>query len=719
MKFATKLTLLFSGLFLILCLFITAIVTSSSTGILERTIQTQMERRTAEKMDRIDKYLFERNLDTKMMSTDSVLKSKNPSPDLIAARLKELSKNSGSYISLSLYDMSRKRIVDTLGLNVGKIHSLSEYWPDIESGKDAAFDMYYSDSLQLPLFHFAKVVKNEAGAREGVLVATVSTEWLDEIVKITAMPEIKVEIVNRNGLVIYSSYDPNSILKERSIYWEYIKARIERGTMSKGSRIRISGMEEEIVIYGQGKGYKDDTGHGWTLIAHVPKEVVFAPAIELRNRLIIIMSIIGGFSLLAVLLFARTVASPLIKLSAAAEEIGRGNLDVKVAVDSNDEVAVLAKNLNAMAKNLSASRTALEKAKEEAEEATRLKDKFVTLVSHDLQTPLVGMLGMMHLLQEQPEIRPESRHFIVQAVQGNKRMLHMIDQLLDINRIRSGKLQLKLRYCSGTNIVRDAVATVEGMAAEKGIAIQNMVPDKTMVIADPVFLQQVFCNLLTNAVKFSGPGKAVTIKYSPGKSMVFKVEDSGVGIPPDSIKKIFSYHEKTSTHGTRGEAGNGFGLPLSADIMEALNGKLKAESRPEGGASFSVILPNPVPKILIMESSAGSCDALKGLLEERGFTVTASPHALKILEMLKGERFDFLLVQLSGTKETGAELFRLVARDKTLEGMPVLAIDDGKCNDDSKLIKGCETMARGATETAAVIERICSVLMGEGSTRKG
>lgn len=721
MKFATKLTLLFSGLFLILCFITTHIVTSSSTGILERTIQTQMERRTAEKMDRIDKYLFERNLDTKMMATDSILKSKNPSPRLITARLKELSKNSDSYISLSFFDMYRKRIVDTLGLNEGKIHALSEYWPAIESGKDNAFDMYYSDSLQLPVFHFAKVVKNDAGVRMGVLVARVSTEWLDEIVKLTAMPEIKVEIVNRDGLVIYSSSDRDGILKKSSIYWESIKAEIERGGMNKTYRLRLPGMggEEEIVVYGQGKGYRDYTGNGWTLIAHVPGKVVFAPAIELRNRLIIIMSVIGGFGLLVILLFARTVSNPLMKLSAAAGEIGRGNLDVKVAVDSNDEVALLATNLNEMAENLSTSRKAMEKAKEEAEEATRLKDKFITLLSHDLKTPLVGMLGMMQLLQKQPEIRPESQHLIDLAVQGDKRMIRMIDQLLDVNRIRAGKLMLKCRFCDGADIIRQAVATVEDMAAEKGITIRNMVPDKTMVIADPVFLQQVFCNLLTNAVKFSGQGKTVAIKFFPGENTTFAVEDNGVGIAPDLIKSIFSYHDKTSTRGTQGETGTGFGLPLSADIMEALNGRLKAESRPEGGTSFLVILPNPTPKLIIMENSPGSCDALKVLLEKEGFTVTVNSHALKILEMLEGERFDFLLVQLSGEKETGAELLRLVGHDEKLKGMSLLAIGDRGCYGKNGNDNDLNAITDCGTESATVIEKIYSVLMGEGAAQKG
>ena len=356
-------------------------------------------------------------------------------------------------------------------------------------------------------------------------------------------------------------------------------------------------------------------------------------------------------------------------------------------------------------------------AKDEAEEANRLKDKFIMLVSHDLKTPLIGTLGLMQLLQKQPETSPENKRMFDLAVQSNKRMIRMIDQLLDINRIRSGKLQLNCHFCDGAAIVRQAVATVEDMAAQKGITLQNLVSEKALVIADPVFLEQVFCNLLTNAIKFSGKGKTVTIRPISGDNVVFAVEDSGVGIAPDIMKNIFSYHEKTSTRGTQGETGTGFGLPLSIDIMEALNGKLKVQSRPEGGTSFHVILQKPSPKLIIMEDSPGSCDALKGLLEERGFTVVASPHALKILEMLEEKRFDFLLVQLSAAKDTGAELLRLVGRDEKLRGMSLLAIGDGKCyrkngGDEPDTVIDC------GEDASKVIATIYSMLMDSVQERK-
>lgn len=356
-------------------------------------------------------------------------------------------------------------------------------------------------------------------------------------------------------------------------------------------------------------------------------------------------------------------------------------------------------------------------AKEEAEEATRLKDKFIVLLSHDMKTPLVGILGMMQLLRKQPEIGGENQHMLDLAVQSNKRMIRMIDQLLDINRIRAGKLQLKCHYCNASDIIKKAVKTVDLVAAEKGITIQNLVPDKAMVIADPVFLEQVFCNLLTNAIKFSGQGKAVTIKFPPGEDLVFTIEDDGVGIAPDLMKNLFSYHEKTSTRGTQGEIGTGFGLPLSRDIMEALNGKLKAESRPEGGTSLSVILPKPTPNLLVMENSPGSCDGLKVLLEMEGFAVTVSPHALRVLEMLEEKRFDFLLVQLSVAKDTGSELIHLVTGNEKLKGMPILTIGDSKCykrisdNDPDAVIE-C------GIETSTVIAAIYSMLMDDGQVKK-
>ncbi len=393
MKFATKLTLLFSGLFLILCAFITQIATSSSGEILESTIENQMQARAAGKMDKIDKVLFERLADMKMLANDPLLKSKTPSPKLIEERFETLFKNNDSYTSLSYFDMSRKRIVDTSRRDVGKIHSRSEYWPEIESGKDSVIDIYYSESLNAPTFHVATVVKNSAGARVGVLVARMSIDWLTEIIKPPTLIQpfdkilderglMGVDMVNRTGLVIYSNHDTGNILERPSAYWKYVKDDVGRGIMNKGYRLRLSGMGEEIVTFGHEKGYRNYMGNGWTIIVHVPSEVVFAPVAALRNRLIIHMAAMGGFSILVILVFARSISKPLMKLSAAAKEIGRGNLDVKVWVDSKDEVAALAKDMNRMAKNISDSHHALRRSEESHRKLFENAGDFI--YSHDL-----------------------------------------------------------------------------------------------------------------------------------------------------------------------------------------------------------------------------------------------------------------------------------------------------------------------------------------------
>ncbi len=862
MKFATKLTVLFSALFLILCAFITHIVTSSSGEILETTISNQMESRALGKMDRIDKVLFERSMDMKMLASESPFRSTNPSPKLVLERLEELWKSSDSYISLSYFDMSRKRIVDTLGQDVGKIHPPSKYWPEIESGKDRVIGMYISESLKIPLFHVAVAAKDGNGARTGVFVGRMTVDWLSEIIKPVSLIQpydkkmekeglMGMELVDGNGLIIYSNYNPENILKKTSDYWEYLKADAGRGNMSKKYRLRLPGREEEIVTFGREKGYRDYKGNGWILILHMPAKVVFAPVAELRNRLFISMAVIGGFSILAILLFARTVSRPIARLSNAVREVGKGNMDVNVWVDSKDEMWALAKNINAMAKNLSSSRTALEKArtesdeahrllerfflllpdlvciagmdgyykkinqaftqtlgygeqellekpyigfihpddreaairdierqfrgetaitfenrflckdgsykrlswktvaveagpgrerqlyavgrditernrmeetirqnearyrevfenagdyiyshnmdgiftsvnralcercgyraeeldgapiskivhpaslgkahamteaklkgespytryeleiitrngeiipvelntwliisngqpagvqgigrdigerkraeenlkasKEAAETATQLKDKFVTLVSHDLKEPLGAMIGFLKILKKDLGDADAGKIKLLESsIRSGENMAALINDILNVSRIKSGRITPMQVFTDIHFLSVKIIADLADLAERKGITLVNRLPKEARMYADPELLGQVLQNLISNAIKFCHRGGTVAIFMPEGEPSTIAVSDTGVGISHDRFGTLFKYEEKTSTTGTAGEKGTGFGLPLSNDIIAAHGGSLAVESTPGKGSTFSIRLP--------------------------------------------------------------------------------------------------------------------------------
>jgi PAS domain S-box-containing protein len=358
------------------------------------------------------------------------------------------------------------------------------------------------------------------------------------------------------------------------------------------------------------------------------------------------------------------------------------------------------------------ARNDLHKAKIEAENATKLKDKFVMLVSHDLKNPVVGILSMLQLMQKYPGSIVENKPFIDVAVDSCQKMLHMIEELLDISRIREGKLRLPLRFNDGAEIVRRAVALVTDLADRKWIAIHNRIPNGTYVFADPVFLQQVFYNLLTNAVKFSREGGTVTITQSVGENLIFTVEDRGIGIRPEIKQRIFDYNEKTSLPGTAGETGAGFGLPLSNDIIKAHNGSLEVETAPEGGTQFHIILPVPNPKLMILETCEGLKGSLKESLREKGFSLTIYSHPESMMESLKrGEECDLLLIQLSDEYGICADLIGKVGKVEQMKRLPVLTI--GYCSCMDAWVNGIRFEEDSAPEN--VIEGIYSALLA--STR--
>lgn len=283
---------------------------------------------------------------------------------------------------------------------------------------------------------------------------------------------------------------------------------------------------------------------------------------------------------------SRTVRSAImlaLEKTELAEEMEKGR----------DEADSTAQKLCIEITERKAAEERLKAAKEEAEEATLLRDKFVSLVSHDLKNPLSTVQGFLTMLHfEHDNIgKDEAKAMIVGALEASNGMLHLIDDLLEISRIKTGQLRPRISLTDLHFIADNAAMAYSNFAAGKLIELKNEVPPKTAAYADGHLLLQVLKNLISNAIKFCREGGVVRIYLSqPG---TVAVEDTGVGIPPSLLSHIFKYEVKTSTPGTRGEGGTGFGLPLSRDIMKAHGGDLRVESEVGRGSTFYIVLQPP------------------------------------------------------------------------------------------------------------------------------
>ncbi len=234
---------------------------------------------------------------------------------------------------------------------------------------------------------------------------------------------------------------------------------------------------------------------------------------------------------------------------------------------------------------------------EEAREAIRLRDEFLSVASHELRTPLTPLnlkLGLLRRLADQagegtlPAAQVAADIGI--AARHVQRLTNLVDHLLDVTRIRAGRLQLQLELVDLAEVVRDAGARLASLAAESGSIIQVEAPEGCTGIWDRMRLEQIATNLLSNALKY-GAGKPVQLRLEEEgpAAVVLSVRDAGVGMEPSVLDRIFGRFERG--HSGRNYPGLGLGLYFTRQIVAALEGTISVESAPGEGSVFRVVLP--------------------------------------------------------------------------------------------------------------------------------
>jgi protein-histidine pros-kinase len=233
-------------------------------------------------------------------------------------------------------------------------------------------------------------------------------------------------------------------------------------------------------------------------------------------------------------------------------------------------------------------------ARAEAEAANRMKDEFLIVLSHELRTPLNAILGWTRLLRERRLDAQKSENALAVIERNTKAQAHLIDDLLDVSRIVSGKLQLQTRSVDLVPIVDAAIDVIRPAASAKGVDIHAMVePTSGPVLGDPDRLQQVFWNLLSNAVKFTSRGGSVEVRLQRiGDSAEISISDTGIGIAPEFLSHVFDRFQQADNSTTRAHGGLGLGLSIVHHLVNLHGGTVTAgSSGVRHGAVFTVRLP--------------------------------------------------------------------------------------------------------------------------------
>jgi signal transduction histidine kinase len=314
-------------------------------------------------------------------------------------------------------------------------------------------------------------------------------------------------------------------------------------------------------------------------------------------------------ALLAGRLAGRAISAPILALAGTARAVSEGNdFSVRAVPRGRDEVGVLVATFNDMLDGLERRDAELRRIQaeleqrveertgllREAEDANQLKDQFLATLSHELRTPLNAIVGWTTLLM-QGNLQADAAARAVTVIDRNARaQTKLIEDVLDVSRIVSGKLRLNVAVLDLTAVVKSAAESVSHAAAAKRIRLKLLLEAGTgPVSGDPDRLQQVVWNLLSNAIKFTPAGGTVTVQVEQGdSSMNLVVRDDGAGIAPDFLPYVFERFRQADPSTTRAHGGLGLGLAIVRHLVELHGGTVRtASDGPGRGSTFTVALP--------------------------------------------------------------------------------------------------------------------------------
>ena len=349
----------------------------------------------------------------------------------------------------------------------------------------------------------------------------------------------------------------------------------------------------------------------------------------------------------------------------------------------------------------------------EAEGASRMKDEFLATLSHELRSPLQPLLNWAYLLRS-PNLDPASAERALDAIERSTKTLgQLIEDLLDVSRIVTGKLRLQARPVRLPGVIRAAMEAVEPAALAKGVSLDTRIdPEVAAVLGDPDRMQQVLWNLLSNAIKFTPRGGRVSVGLMARNSdVVITVADTGVGIKREFLPHVFERFRQAESSTNRGYGGLGLGLAIVRHLVELHGGSVVVESDGEGqGATFIVRLPvavaarapveRPVAvhtdapvdgslsglRILVVDDEADAREVMRFMLERGGAHVRPADSAAPALDALRDEPPDVLISDIGMPIEDGYVMVRrLRAMEESLGcRTPAIALTAYASDEDAR-----------------------------------
>jgi signal transduction histidine kinase len=627
MEIKTKLFIVMVSIVIVTILVASIIsINSFSTGMISE-IRKHLEDNTASTMDKVSENMFDRISDIRFLADRNNLILTEPnSTEKKSNYLKSvLGIDKQTYELAAIFDNTGKKIVDTSNDSIVSFDSSHEAFFKTAARGNVYYDkvpVISNDRLNNSVIRLAGPLHDVYGKQSGVLLLEFPFSRISQILHSgITLPHTEINLVSENGSIIYSD---NSVLNRTFIHQPiFLKIRNSTEPIESLISTSLGGQGDSLFVAAKDKGYLDYPGSGWFLITAQDTGFAFNQVLNLRNSFILATILVLAVAVIAAFFVARTISKPISELKAAADRISKGDLDIEIrAATADDEIGELARHLDSMRESIQTTNTNLRSRSEELErtnkeltakehelenaysalkESEKAKEEFISMVSHELKTPIVPMKVYSEMLLKTDSLgvlNAKQKKAMQTVTRSIEKLEALVGDVLDVYKLDMGKLSLSKYDVDIEELVNRTISDQTPIVIEKQIELK---PDIRTVEGDTVFcdpkrIEQVLSNLVKNSVDFvPEKGGRIIIRVerdSNYRDVTFSVEDNGIGITAEERHNLFNKFYQVDTRIVRKHGGSGLGLAICRGIVEAHDGRIWIDDTYTNGAAFRFKIPS-------------------------------------------------------------------------------------------------------------------------------